>query len=61
MHYNFAKIHSTLRMLPAMAVGVSKTLWEIDDVAKRVEAAEAKPAKRGTYKPRTVRAEPTAQ
>ena len=26
--YNFVKIHSTLRTSPAIAGGVSKTLWE---------------------------------
>src|SRR5208282_414462 len=56
MHYNFAKIHSTLRMLPAMAVGVSKTLWEIDDVAKRVRRPKrslpnAEPTNRGPSVP----------
>jgi IS1 family transposase len=54
MYYNFVKVHSTLRMSPAMAAGVSKTLWEIGDIVKLVEAAEAKPAKRGTYKKRPV-------
>ena len=39
-------------MSPAMAAGVSKTLWEIGDIVKLVEAAEAKPAKRGPYKKR---------
>ncbi len=51
-YYNFVKIHSTLRMSPAMAAGISKTLWEIDDIVKLVEAAEAKPSKRGPYKMR---------
>ncbi len=32
MVYNFVKIHSTLRCSPAMAAGVSKTLWSIEDV-----------------------------
>ncbi len=52
MYYNFVKIHSTLRMTPAMAAGVSKTLWEIGDIVELVEAVEAKPAKRGPYKSR---------
>jgi IS1 family transposase len=52
MYYNFVKVHSTLRMSPAMAAGVSKTLWEIGDIVKLIEAAEAKPAKRGPYKKR---------
>jgi IS1 family transposase len=50
MYYNFVKVHSTLRVPPAMAAGVSKTLWEIGDIVKLVEAAEAKPTKRGPYK-----------
>ena len=52
MYYNFVKLHSTLRMSPAMAAGVSKTLWEIGDIVRLVEGAEAKPAKRGPYKKR---------
>ncbi len=51
-YYNFVKVHSTLRMLPTMAAGVSKTLWEIGDIVKLVEAAETKPTKRGPYKKR---------
>jgi hypothetical protein len=41
MHYNFARIHSSLRVTPAMAAGVSKTLWSIEDVVKVVEDWEA--------------------
>ena len=52
MYYNFVKQHSTLRMSPAMVAGVSKTLGEVGDIVKLVEAAEAKPAKRGPYKKR---------
>ncbi len=32
MHYNFCRIHQTLRITPAMAAGVSDHVWEIDDV-----------------------------
>ena len=52
MYYNFVKMHSKLRMSPAMAAGVSERLWEISDIVALVEAAEAKPAKRGPYKKR---------
>jgi IS1 family transposase len=52
MYYNFVKVHSKLRMSPAMAAGVSGRLWEISDIVALVEAAEAKPAKRGPYKKR---------
>ncbi len=50
MFYNFVRIHKTLRVTPAMAAGVSDRLWEIADLAKLVENAEAKPGARGLYK-----------
>ncbi len=52
MYYNFVRIHRTLRVTPAMAAGVSDKLWEIADIAKLVEDAEAAPKKRGPYKNR---------
>ena len=54
MYYNFVRIHSTLRMTPAMAAGVSDRLWEIGDIVKLVEAAETGSGKRGSYKKRAV-------
>jgi IS1 family transposase len=50
MFYNFVRIHKTLRVTPAMAAGVTDRLWEIADIAKLIEDAEAKPGKRGPYK-----------
>ena len=50
MYYNFVRIHKTLRVTPAMAANVTDRLWEIADIAMLVEAAEAKPAKRGPYR-----------
>ena len=32
LHYNFVRIHQTLRTSPAMAVGVTNRLWEISDM-----------------------------
>jgi len=32
MHYNFVRIHQTLRVTPAMAAGVSNRLWSIEDL-----------------------------
>ena len=32
MHYNFCRIHKSLRCSPAMAAGVSKRLWSIEDI-----------------------------
>jgi IS1 family transposase/lambda repressor-like predicted transcriptional regulator len=41
MHYNFARIHKTLRCSPAMEAGVSKKLWSIGDIVNLLEEAEA--------------------
>ena len=32
MHYNFARIHQTLRVTPAMAAGVTDHVWEIGEI-----------------------------
>jgi IS1 family transposase len=32
MHYNFVRIHSTLRVTPAMAAGISDHVWEIQEI-----------------------------
>jgi hypothetical protein len=31
-HYNFVRIHRTLRMTPAMAAGVSNRLWSVEEL-----------------------------
>jgi hypothetical protein len=41
MYYNFVRIHKSLRTTPAMAAGVTKRLWEIDDIVDVLEAWEA--------------------
>jgi len=41
MHYNFVRIHQTLRCTPAMAAGVSATLWELADMVRVLEEWEA--------------------
>ncbi len=52
MYYNFVRIHSTLRMTPAMATGITDQLWEISDIVKLIEDKEAEdaPKKCGPYK-----------
>src|SRR2546427_2339347 len=40
MHYNFVRIHQTLRCSPAMEAGVTDRLWSIEDMAALVEASE---------------------
>jgi len=41
MHYNFVRIHKTLKITPAMAAGVSTKLWEMADMVKVLEDWEA--------------------
>jgi len=32
MHYNFCRIHQTLRVTPAMAAGVTDHVWEVSEI-----------------------------
>lgn len=49
--YNFVKQHQNLKGLsPAMATGVSETLWSVADLAEMIDASLAKLGKRGPYK-----------
>jgi hypothetical protein len=32
MHYNFCRIHQTLRVTPAMAAGISDHVWSIEEL-----------------------------
>jgi hypothetical protein len=32
LHYNFARIHQTLRVTPAMEAGISQHVWSIQDI-----------------------------
>jgi len=49
MYYNFVKIHSSLRVTPAMEAGVTDRLWDMADLVALVKAGET-PKKRGAYK-----------
>jgi IS1 family transposase len=50
MHYNFARIHKSLRVTPAMAAGVSAHVWSLEEIAALVPEPVAK--KRGPYRKR---------
>jgi len=41
MHYNFVRIHQTLRVTPAMEAGVTDRLWSLEDVVEIVDEWEA--------------------
>lgn len=43
MHYNFCRVHKTLRVTPAMQAGISDHVWELGEVIALLEAAERKP------------------
>ncbi len=49
--YNFVRQHKTLRCSPAMAAGLSATLWSMEDVVALIDSKAAAPKARGTYKP----------
>lgn len=54
MFYNFVRMHSTLRMSPAMAAGVSDRLWNMSDIVALIDAREAAPQRPATYRKRDV-------
>jgi len=50
MHYNFARVHKTLRVTPAMEAGLADHVWSLEDMVKLIQPEQ--PRKRGPYKPR---------
>ena len=38
MHYNFARIHKTLRVTPAMEAGVADHVWSIAEIVALIDA-----------------------
>ena len=40
MHYNFVRIHQTLRVTPAMAAGITDKLWKLADMVAVLEEWE---------------------
>ncbi len=37
MHYNFVRIHQTLRVTPAMQAGVTDRLWAVEDLVRLLD------------------------
>ena len=52
LHYNFCRMHKTLRMTPAMAAGIDSTLHDVEWIVDLIEARQPKPGLRGPYKKR---------
>ena len=40
LHYNFARIHRTLRVTPAMAAGLATHVWSIEEIVGLLDEAD---------------------
>ena len=47
--YNFIRIHKTLRVTPAMEAGLSKTVWDMEDLVRIMDERAPKPGRPKTY------------
>jgi len=52
VHYNFVRMHKTLKMTPAMAAGVTSALHDMTWLVGVIDAAALAPKARGPYKKR---------
>ncbi len=50
MHYNYCRVHKTLRVTPAMEAGIAGHVWSIEELVNLLPVEV--PKKRGAYKPR---------
>ena len=41
MHYNFARVHQTLRVTPAMQAGLASHVWSIEEIVSLLDRAES--------------------
>lgn len=51
-HYNFVRIHKSLRMTPAMAAGLTTELRDTEWIVSLIDARAPKPNRPKTYRPR---------
>ena len=54
VHYNFVRIHKTLKCTPAMAAGVTDTLHDMEWIVSLIDARAAKPNRLATYHKRQI-------
>lgn len=57
VHYNFVRIHKTLKVTPAMAAGVDHELHDMEWIVSLIDARAPAPKKRGPYKKRAANSE----
>ncbi|MEO0625295.1 MAG: hypothetical protein AAF183_24485, partial [Pseudomonadota bacterium] len=53
VHYNFCRMHKSLRISPAMAAGVSDTLRDFEWMCELIDARAPKPNRPKAYKKRS--------
>jgi hypothetical protein len=44
MHYNFCRVHKTLRVTPAMETGIADHVWSLEEVVALLDHIEAQAA-----------------
>jgi len=51
MHYNFVRVHKTLRVTPAMEAGISNHVWTMEELVGLLDAEHLRKAAQagGTY------------
>jgi IS1 family transposase len=57
MFYNFIRVHSTLRMSPAMAAGITDRLWDMSEIIAIIDMRAERPRRPATYRKRAAEAE----
>jgi hypothetical protein len=50
--HNRTRIHSTLRMTPAMAAGLTERVWSVEEFVAMMDEAPPKPGRPKTYRKR---------
>ena len=44
LHYNFCRVHQTLRVTPAMEAGIADHVWTVEEIVAVLDAETAKRA-----------------
>ncbi len=50
LHYNFCRVHKTLRVSPAMEAGIDSSLHDMNWIVGLMDARASKPGPRGAYR-----------